>query len=188
MPVVVTFLNPNVLNLLAADLRRLGKDFSRRGGLREPIEKSVREVLIPSITENFLAGGRPAWEDLAPATLATRSGRGVPGATASSSAISAFNALSGSMAPLMRTRKMFNAAKAMARWIIKENEAKYDLGSFPSHSWYAIVHDQDSIAESAGIPVRPFAVIQPEDIEDITKIFADWVEKKIRAGTRRVYT
>ena len=182
MPALVEFLNPNVLNLLDRDLSKLGRDFSKRGGLRQPIERSVRDVLIPSITENFLAGGRPdAWEPLDPQTIMRRTG------TSRAGFLSQMESLTGGTAPLMRTRKLFNAAKALARWVIRENRATYDFSTFPEKAWYGVVHDQPPIAERAGIPARPFALIQEKDIEDITQIFWDWIQDRIQLRTRPVY-
>lgn len=182
MVVQVEFLNPNVLNLLSRDLRSLGRNFSKRGGLRQPIEKSVREVLIPSITENFLAGGRPEpWEPLEASTIMQRAGVG------RATFLASMETLTGSAAPLMRTRKLFNAAKALARWRIRENTATYDFSTFPEKAWYGIVHDQPPIATRAGIPARPFALIQEKDIEDIVQIFWDWIQWRINTDTRRFY-
>lgn len=186
MAVSVEFLNPRVLNLLNADLRKVAKDFSKRGGLHEPLEQSVRKVIIPSIIENFLSGGRPEpWAPLEPETVMQRSHVGRTAFMAN------FESFMGGAAPLMRTRKMFNAAKAFARWQIRDNSAKYDFATFPEKAWYAIVHDQKAIADRAGkygIPTRSFAVLQiPDDAEKIEEVFRIWTEKKINQRLRRVY-
>ena len=167
MPVQVLFLNPQVTRGLERDLAQLANDFAKNGGLREPIEEIVREVFIPSITQNFQRGGRPQrWDPLAPATLKRRSGS----------------------TPLVDSKKMSKSAKALARWIIKGNEATYDFSTFPERSWYAIIHDEGYDSGTWKIPQRQFAMIQmPEDANHAIEILADWVRRKVLDRTRRVY-
>src|SRR5687767_7819156 len=54
------------ISILARDLRNLSlalRDFTT------PLQRSVREVMIPSIRENFQRGGRPPWPRLAQTTV-----------------------------------------------------------------------------------------------------------------------
>ncbi len=170
MPVQISFMNASATQALKRDLAQLANDFAKNGGLREPVEKIVCEVFIPSITQNFQRGGRPKrWEPLAPATVARRGG-------------------SGGAKPLVHTRKMSNAAKALARWTIRGNEAVYDLKSFPESSWFAFIHDGGFDSGVWDIPQRQFAMIQmPEDGNHAIEILAEWVRRKVLDRTRRVY-
>jgi len=88
---------------------------------------------------------------------------------------------------LMRSRKLYNAATAYARWVVVENTATYDLRSLPEKAWYGIVHQDAEIAERSGMDHRPFAQFHPDDPPQIADIFLQWVEKKIEQKMRRVY-
>jgi phage gpG-like protein len=57
------------MGVVAKDVQRLGLDIR---SFREPLTAIVKTVLIPSIRKNFDAGGRPAWEPLAEATILAR--------------------------------------------------------------------------------------------------------------------
>jgi phage gpG-like protein len=57
------------MGLVAKDVERLGLDIR---SFREPLSRSVRRVIIPSIRKNFQVGGRPAWDSLAEGTIKHR--------------------------------------------------------------------------------------------------------------------
>jgi len=152
---------------------------------REPLTEAVKEVVIPSIWENFAQEGRPqAWERLAPATVLIREEEG-------------FN---GSGPILQRTTKLFKAATAFARWTIQKDMAY--VSNFPASVWYAGIHQAGATfdvqvkpvkelppvianiggrsgdVQSFGIPARPFMLIQKGDEKDIQDVFARWVMRK----------
>jgi len=180
MPVTL-FLDSRGLNLLAKDLADTGRQFAKRGGMREPLQKAAHEVLSPSIRKNFLFGGRPEpWPDAVPNTRYRQAkGQGFVGGRKG-------GVIQGSLAPpLLVTGGLMRSASAKARWHIKENRLTY--GNFPSTKWYAMVHDTASIAERADIPVRPFALIQEGDIKAIGEVFTEWVEDKVNENVRLHY-
>jgi phage gpG-like protein len=138
---------------------------------REPLKRSVQRVVNPSIDKNFDVGGRPVWQELAPATLATRAKEG-----------------SGSQI-LVRSGKGRRAATALARWTISMDDAAY-TGNFPPSTSYMAIHqiaDTEEVFTGPGrqafLPGRVFATIQDEDQNKIERVFREWLtERAMRAG------
>jgi len=152
---------------LRRDLQSLALDLGGTNRMRQPLLRIAREVLAPSINQNFEVGGRPtAWRATA-SGMRYRSARG------------------GGSGPLVVTGKLKRSASALARFKVRKNVMTY--GNFPNRSWYAAVHDSDEISQKANIPSRPFALIQQEDEAAIGRIFMDWVESRVNAHLRRVY-
>ncbi len=162
------FMDNRALLLLDKDLRDLAGDLAGSNRMREPLQDSAREVLAPSINKNFQVGGRPKrWKASSPISTyrLQKKGEGAP--------------------TLWVTGKMKNAAGSLARFKVKNNELTY--GYFPATLWYAMVHDDPAMAKRANIPQRPFALIQPDDIEKITVIFMRWYEKMVNRHIRLRY-
>lgn len=122
----------------------------------EPLNKSVREVMIPSINENFDAEGRPPWQALADGTVDQR----------------------GEAHPILqRTGKLRRAATALARWAITGEEAVYLGDSGPIA--YGAIHQFGG----GYIPSRPYVSMQPQDEDRIVDIFQEWLgERASRLG------
>lgn len=166
-------------------------------GFVEPLTKAIREVMMPSIQQNFASGGRPAWEPLSESTLEIRRRFGVGGTRT-----------------LYVTGRLENVASSFEIWTI--TRAFATIRDLPPSVWYGKIHqagyegqnsmkrrlrktggdvgaaheslmaDQISAMRSgttlggggvAAIPARPFIVFQPEDEDEITQIFIDWMEK-----------
>ncbi len=162
------FMDKRALLMLDKDLRDLAGDLAGSNRMREPLQDSAREVLAPSIDKNFQVGGRPKrWKASSPISTyrLQKKGTGEP--------------------TLWVTGKMKRAAGAIARFKVKNNELTY--GYFPATLWYAVVHDDPKLAKKANIPQRPFALIQPDDIEKITVIFMLWYEKMVNKHIRLRY-
>lgn len=118
---------------------------------KEPLQRAVREVLIPSIQKNFASGGRPAWQPLADYTVTVR----------------------GSARPiLVRSGRLQRTMGQERIWSITDRHAV--IQSLPSSVWYGTLHQAGSKANVI-IPARPFALIQPEDQEKIEQIFDEWL-------------
>lgn len=171
MPVTL-FMDKRALLRLNKDMQDLALDFAGSNHMRQPLIKISREVLSPSISKNFAVGGRPKkWEQVG--TSAYRSKKGDR---------------AGNSSPLWVTGKMKRSAAAFARWHVARNTLTY--GNFPQTSWFAVVHDDAKIAARAGpqgIPHRPFALIQSEDIDASMRIFGDWVEDMTNKHIKRFY-
>lgn len=74
LPFSVTF-TPTVA-ILAGRIDKLGMDIR---SFKEPLTRSVRDVMTVSIRRNFDVGGRPTWEPLSETTLARRASAGFAG-------------------------------------------------------------------------------------------------------------
>jgi phage gpG-like protein len=184
----VTFdFKPSVA-ILAAKVDKLGIDIR---SFREPLERAVKKVMIPSIQTNFDVSGRPAWEQLSEATWSTRAGRGWSGGD--------ILLLTGT---LRKTATQFNI------WTITQQSAT--IRDLPQKAWYGKVHqagaggsvrtiaparkmikgrggvvkwsgarDKENSRGYVNIPARPFVLIQEEDRIKIQEIFREWLEERV---------
>jgi phage gpG-like protein len=179
---------------------------------REPLKRSIQQVMIPSFRKNFATGGRPPWDPLAEPTIRKRNFSAWP--------------------ILVRSGKLSRGVTTLKIWTI--TPAAATIKDLPDRIWYGKVHqagyegdsnmlgggkwfdkyknaarrvlgedatdkevtdlgmkmfDKRMLAHGsppgagADIPARPFAVFQDEDLDDIQEIFADWlIERARRAG------
>ena len=178
MPMEVTVANPNVINLLQADIQALARDLASTNRLRKPFERMRDEVMIPSIRQNFEVGGRPnKWEPISQATS---------GMSTSDFIASAASGTIGGRKPLNKTGQLKRAATAKARFHIRANEMTF--GKFPAKRWFGLVHDRAEIAAKAEIPHRPFVLIQhPEDSNQMAEILMEWVEEMVNENIKLRY-
>jgi len=135
---------------------------------KEPLEKSVRQVLSPSLSKNFEVGGRPTWTPLSDITVKEKSRRGFsdPGA------------------PLIRTRKLAKQVGYYNLWVINgpAGEAYISSGKMEG-VFYGVYHNFGMTgggADEPGYPQREWAIIQTEDANEIEEIFFDWIEERAR--------
>jgi phage gpG-like protein len=189
-------LTPSI-GLVAKDIDRMGLAIQ---SFREPIVKSIKEVVIPSIRKNFREEGRPdAWEPLAEYTVKVR----------------------GNTGPILtRTGQLKRGATQFNIWSISDTSAT--VKKLPDSVWYGAIHQagtggfaqymtqaQKELGKRASgrdiiqrayelldsarggasghrkvyIPQRQFIMYQEDDIDDIQQIFYDWlVAISIREG------
>lgn len=138
--------------ILAADLDQLGYNIR---SFKDPLTRSVRQVILPSIRENFESGGRPEWQQLAASTIATRLRDGY-----------------GIWPPLTKTEALKKKAVVFANWVITRDSATMKEPKIK----YAKYHQRGT----SKMPQRAFAMIQPEDEEDVERIFEVWLEERIQ--------
>ncbi len=147
---------------LQAETAALARDFTRAAvvaeDFRAPLEQTVRRVMMPSIEENFVAGGRPEWEPLAESTIARREQEGTGDR------------------PLVASGKGMDAATSRARWRITRTQAEYPTG-WPKTSNYMGFHH----AGTEKMPARPFGVVQEQDATKMTDEFARWADHAVIA-------
>jgi phage gpG-like protein len=192
------------LGIVAKRLQMLGDEFK---DMREPLRKGVTDVMSISILENFVSGGRPAWDALSQDTLKR-------------------HATQGAGMVLVRTGALAEAASSPSIWSIGAFSAT--IRDLPEKVWYGKVHqaglegnefaggnwfdkykkaarkvlgpdeDEEEVTKTAykifdqrtlkhgaaprgvpTIPARPFAVFQEEDIDAIQLIFVAWIEAKV---------
>lgn len=181
----ITF-QPTV-GIAAARIGKLGVDIR---SFREPLKRSIQQVVIPSIRKNFEAGGRPeSWERLSDFTLLRREKEGVGGDS-----------------PLVRTGKLKKVMSYYNIWTVTSTMAI--LADLPPQVWYGGIQQAgyegtgggrkikvrgrkpldvlDEVLDTAGpstsippIPARPFVLLQPEDEDKITQIFIDWLGERV---------
>jgi phage gpG-like protein len=191
-------INPSI-GIVAKDVDRLADVIS---SFREPLSRSVKRVVIPSIQENFRAEGRPPWDPLAERTVSMRKSSG----------------------PILRrTGNLERAATSFDIWAIGDTSAT--VRSLPPGAWYGAVHQSGyaggagrgfgrhitaakselgpraggmevvrqafSIMDaatggpkgqsggSADIPQRRFIMFQDEDIEGVEEVFLEWLEEMV---------
>jgi phage gpG-like protein len=127
---------------------------------REPLTESVKQVMMPSIRENFRQQGRPAWTPLSEATLARREAEG--------------SGVSGRI--LSKSTRLLRRATAFKIWTVTQTEASVEgLGE---DVWYGMIHQNGN----ERTPQREFLVMQPEDEEGIVRVFDSWVDKQLSRG------
>jgi phage gpG-like protein len=176
--------------------------------MREPLTRSVTEVMQYSILENFMSGGRPSWAPLSENTTK-------------------FHAKDGAGMILVRSGALAETASSPRIWSIGSKTAT--IRDLPDKVWYGKVHqaglagnaysannwfgkyksaarkiegpeasdaevtktayklfDKRTLSHGAAprgtpsIPARPFAMFQEEDIDAIQLIFVEWVEEQMR--------
>jgi len=184
------------IGIVAKDIDRMGLALA---SFKEPLEKSIKDVMMPSIRKNFESGGRPEkWPPLAEYTLQVKGLAGVEGGDK----------------PLIRTGALQRGASSFKIWDIGNTSAT--VRSLPDNIWYGAIHQQGSggfapfvakasksLGSKAGglavlkqafklldeargsgghkavqIPQRRFIMFQEDDIDDIQDIFYLWMVKQ----------
>lgn len=191
------------IGIVAKDIERMGLALT---SYKEPLEQSIKEVMMPSIRKNFDAGGRPEkWPPLAEYTLHVKGHSGVEGGDK----------------PLIRTGALRRGASSFQIWDIGNTSAT--VRSLPDEIWYGAVHQsgyggmgalislarrqlgagatqkavnllamhmldrtllsiekdpsRKRVGKSSDIPQRRFIMFQEDDIDDIQDIFYLWLVK-----------
>lgn len=143
---------PKEAFILARDLDQLGFGIQ---SFKEPLTRSVRNVIIPSMKRNFESGGRPPWADLAEETIKTRVRQGY-----------------GVWPPLTKTGALKKKATAVGIWTIGRDSATMNEPRIK----YARYHQ----GGTRKMPQRAFAMIQDDDEDRIEEVFRLWLEERIQ--------
>lgn len=171
------------LGIAAARIDKLALDIR---SFREPLRRSIKRVMVPSIRRNFDEGGRPSWEPLSEFTLALRAKEGTGDKI------------------LVRGGKLRRIASQINLWTITPTSAV--IRDLPQQIWYGKVHQsgyggmgplllkhggdiKKATAEfdkkivkgrtSPNIPARPFLMIHPEDELAIQAVFIEWLAERV---------
>jgi phage gpG-like protein len=190
------------LGIVAKQIDLFGADIR---SMREPLQRSIKEVMIPSFAANFAAGGRPTWDDLSPATVARR-GSARP-----------ILIQSGALAKVMSQQNIWSVGPTTATikslpqkvWYGNVHQGGHGGGGLAAGNWFAKyqnaarkmlgseAEDHEVTAQAfkmfdkrlvshglapadVTIPARPFALFQEEDIDAIQYIFAEWLEERLQ--------
>jgi phage gpG-like protein len=170
--------------ILAASYETLGVMVR---SFREPLKRSVQQVMAPSIRKNFDVEGRPPWQALSDVTIDIRAREGF------------------SSGPILtRTGRLKKVAGQLNIWTIDTEKA---FVSDLRNASYGIVHQggaqfasrmggSSGLSELARtamrskrntgggikqIPERPFLLIQEEDIDKIELVFVVWFAERCAA-------
>jgi phage gpG-like protein len=120
--------------------------------LREPLTKSVKQVIIPSIRKNFDAEGRPAWRQLADSTVARR----------------------GTSHPILDEKgTLKKRATQFNIWTIGRDSAA--ITGLDSRVKYAGFHQ----GGTRNMPQRAFIMFQDEDEREIEEIFYEFIISRL---------
>jgi phage gpG-like protein len=171
------------IGIMARRFDKFGLDIR---SMREPLQRSVKNVVIPSIRANFDAEGRPSWEYLTEKYAARR----------------------GSDHPILNvTGALRRVATQMNIWSIDQEKAM--ITDLPDNVWYGKVHQAGATFRTSGsafaaggvtsqilgrtlgqadgggdgeIPARPFIMLQEQDLDDIDREFNEWLGERARAA------
>lgn len=173
--------------IIVASFNKMGTDIK---SFHEPLKRSIQQVLAPSIRQNFDQGGRPdRWEPLHPHTIRQKKQN------------------TGTI--LVRSGSLRRKAGQLNQWKIDGLDGIATM-SLDGDIWYGIVHQEGSgesfeggsIVESGGstlntteltifgsgrgyVPQRMWALIQDEDVDEIERIFDQWLQERIEASLWR---
>jgi phage gpG-like protein len=159
----LTFAFTPSLGISAKRIDKLGMDIR---SFREPLKRSIQQVLAPSFKMNFIKGGRPTrWEPLSAETVKFRSYYGyAPGPT------------------LIRTGKLMKVIQQFNIWSVNETQAA--ITDLPDKIWYGKVQQGGLVkggktAAAGNIPSREFVMIQGDDYDKIEEVFAKWFAERM---------
>lgn len=162
------------LRIVGGNLREIGYGIK---SFREPLRRAIKEVMGPSFTKNFDAGGRPKWAPIAESTvefqeILARSGKGKN------------RRGKGRKGVLVQTGALRQTMGQLNIWTISTTDAT--ITSLPGSVWYGAVHQAGYAGGNApAIPARPFVLFQPEDEEEIAEVFGKWLDERIERAYPR---
>lgn len=160
-PVLTLTFTPS-LRIVAARIDKLGLDIR---SFRVPLKRCVKDVIIPSIQQNFEVGGRPTWAPYADVTTEIHQEMGED---------------LGDM--LVKSGKLKQTMSYQNLWTITKDEASLD--DLPPNVWYGKIH-QAGYGGKGGkgsIPARPFVMLQEDDEQKIVDVFDKWLVERIEAA------
>lgn len=159
---------------------------------REPLEATLRQVLVPSIKENFQQQGRPAWQKLAPSTIRKRLLEGYP------------------RGPILeRSGRLKKQATKLNIWQVSANQIRIRSSYFEQlvpyarfmqfgtsqrnklmstgHISFSSLTNRFMVSESralrvhnyGGIPARPFIQLTVDEEAAVQMVFYAWLVGKV---------
>ena len=143
--------------ILINDFDKLGLDIR---SFREPLKRSIQEVVGPSMHENFAVGGRPPWEPLHERTVDDKAAGGYPEDI------------------LVRSGDLAQVAGQLNLWTIDGPGGEARSTGLPERVHYGIFHQSGT----RFMPQREWAVIQEEDIDRIVEVFDEWLGERLTSA------
>jgi phage gpG-like protein len=141
------------LSVLAGGFFMLSEDMKVRS-LREPLKRSIQQVVAPAFAANFAAEGRPSWEPLADATVMKKKGAGI----------------------LDESGKLRRKVTQLNAWTFDGLRGEAYVSNLDSLGvGYGYVHQ-----EGAGrTPARPWAMITPQEADKVEEVFGRWIDERV---------
>jgi phage gpG-like protein len=146
--------------IVASQFYQLAGDINVRS-LREPLKRSIQQVIAPAFKENFLSGGRPAWTPLADVTQKKKAAKGQTDD------------------PLIATGRLMRKAQQLNVWTIDGREAEARLDNLGDVA-YGYVHQNGS----EHIPQREWAMLTPNEVDKVEQVFGRWLDERILVTIR----
>jgi phage gpG-like protein len=128
----------------------------RLGDMTEPLTKSVKDVIIPTIGYSFFSNGYGTWAPLNQEWKTYKL------------SVSQANYLT-----LQFTQKLYKQATRNSIWRISKTQA--DMSALDVRVPYAKYHQTGTRT----MPKREFAALQTKDVNNIVVIFDDWLRKQM---------
>lgn len=171
--------------ILVAQFNKLGLDIR---SFREPLKRSIQQVVAPSLQKNFDVEGRPDnWVPLAVGTITQKARIGMNSTSA--------------RIPLFRYAKLYKQAGQLNLWKIDGLEGTA-IAQLPENLFYGRIHQEGANEDGIGsvsrhksratgkyveiahgvqgfVPQRMWAVIQDEDVDGIEEVFDAWVQERL---------
>lgn len=148
--------------VVATQFYQLAGDVDVRS-LKEPLKRSIQQVIAPAFRDNFAAGGRPKWTPLADATVRKK----------------------GDNTVLVRSGKLKKRAGQLNLWTIDgvAGEARAEnLGN----AEYGVFHQNGAERGNWSLPARPWAMLTAEEEQKVEEVFGAWLDERIAARLRTV--
>lgn len=174
--------------IIVAAFNKLGVDIR---SFKEPLKRSIQQVIAPSIRKNFDSGGRPEpWAPLKPRTVAQKKYEGF-GRNARK-----ILKRKGDLQRLASTLRVWDIDGVMgeAKMMLPE-EIFY--GGIHQAGWETIIIKEKVNKKTGevslinmgdgGAVARPWALIQDEDADDVEKVFDTWLGERVDANMRVVH-
>jgi phage gpG-like protein len=148
------------IGISARNLDKFGLDIR---SFREPLKRSIQQVLAPSFRKNFDAQGRPIpWAPLAEFTVEKR----------------------GTSEPILnRSGLLKRTIQQLNIWSLDSEKAA--ITDLPQKIWYGKLHQagyKGTGKATFSFPERPFVMIQGEDYDDIERVFMEWLQERAVAS------
>lgn len=129
----------------------------RAGGFRQPLQRSIREVIIPELQHQFDVGGDPSWPPLEAATVEKKMRLGRDNGI------------------LQETYKLRKAVTAFDRWRVRDDEAMFT--GLPGYAYYGMYH----LSGTVNMVQRDWARWNNNTVFRVASIFDGWLDDKIKA-------
>jgi len=140
--------------IVASQFYSLAGDLNVRS-LREPLKRSIQQVISPAFRDRFLSEG-PGWTPLAEVTQKAKDREGRDEGI------------------LRRTNKLYKKAQQLSIWNIDGQQGEARLENL-GEQYYGFVHQMGS----EHIPQREWAYLEPKEVDKVQEVFGQWLDERI---------